>query len=268
MTAKNLAAHMATVLFDASITSLMENLKVIVKDTIPSATFTVSGGDTGIVTFGGASFAIMYIAAPYPPADFDRLLLNNYVLKNSQTIKEQQKSHIIISSLSTANNLSESIQQACALTHLTAVVAQLQDILAVLWNTSGVIQSPDEFNQSLSSMGKAMAAQQAGQVGGHLLPITLWVGLRFYSPTQNENAMGVVSKGMNAFTGTELNLLPADRKNMVAAQELYALISYTFYSGLALRNGDSLELGEYNYSVVLKDDTALVSRVQGKGGVR
>jgi hypothetical protein len=248
----SIPSHATTLFFDAFIDNVVPRLRSAFDKHAPAADLAGSE-DSCIITVGGFSFAVMSIASPYPSHELEQTLRHNYTFKNSEALIENQKHHIIISSLTTANDLSHAIRIAISLTHITAIVAQLHDIQAVMWNNSGVIQSPEVFNCSLQTLGRAIAAQNEGQAPGNLLPLTLWTGPRFFSPTKKIDDTGVMSEGLRAFDRTELKLTSSDRNITQSAEEFYQLISYLFQSGASFQLNDTLQLGEKKYSVSKQD---------------
>jgi hypothetical protein len=125
----------------------------------------------------------------------------------------------------------------------------LADIQAVLWMNSGSLQNADMFNSSLLTLGKALDAQRKGEAAGILLPITLWTGIRLYSPNKNEKELGVVSKGLKAFTGKELDVLPSFTTAENTTKNLLLLVSYQFQSGVLYQEGETLDIEGNIYGI-------------------
>lgn len=253
MSDNTLASHITTLFFDVVLENAMSKLKAIMAQHMPNASFIAAGEESAIISFGDMTFAVLSIAAPYPEADLKNLLLHNYVFKDGDALVTKQKHHIIITSMDSAKNQSHSIHFGIALTHLTAVVAQLNDIQAAMWNNSGVLQTGPEFSQSFQAVGKAAQAQQNGEVGGGLLPLTLWIGLRPYSPNQDPNHIGIATAGLNAFTGYNINILPMQQGLNSAAKKLYAMVIYQFESGAMLEEGNSISFDDEQFNVIKKN---------------
>lgn len=245
----NLPSHSAAVLFEKLPKISQAQVVDLFSRHFPSAQVVNGSDNSYIVNVANMDFAIVIVNKPYPQADLETLLPFNYTLKNGDEIIKKQTAHIIISVLTPAINQSQAIGQAITLTHLSAVVSQLADIQAVLWMNAGSLQNVEMFNGALNTLSKALDAQRKGEPAGVLLPITLWTGIRLYSPNRNEKELGVTSKGLKSFTGSELDLLPSFSSAENAAKSLLSVVSYQFQTGVLYKDGETLDIDGDIYGI-------------------
>lgn len=207
-----------------------------------------------IVRIGELEFIILIMRAAYPKNELKELLKYNYTLTNGEDIVEKQQCHIVVSPMKALPGTGGAIKTAIATTHMAAVVSQLSNIVGVLWSASGIILNVDGFNQAVRAIGEAAHAQSEGKVGGNLLPLNLWVGIRIY---RDANHWGARSHGLMPFFNKELDVEPFAEDPQNSAKIISAIITYQFQSGASLNAGQTIDIAGAQYSISNKTDNCI-----------
>lgn len=236
--------HQAALLFADVPEFSGDKIRQLISQSLPSADVSqLSENGAGLVTIGGQQYALLPMSVSYPQSDLEAHLPFNYSLKNGQQIISEQKAHIIVSPFSEAEHLGQAIFQAAAITHLMAILSGLGKANAAFWANSGILQSAEQFSQTIKMVGAAIAAQQQGKAAGAELPVHFWAPIRVYSPDGGKSSFGAYTQGLSSFFGFELDLLASNQFTMAqAADTLMAVTRYLFLSDAPMIVGEVMDL--------------------------
>lgn len=212
---------------------------------------------------GDFIFSIAVINQGYPKDELRRLQRYSYLVATEAPIVDDQHSHIIVSVLRAPGGSASSVRSAVSVTHLSAVFAQFGNITGILWNSSGVLQNPAGFNESVKNVLQALKSQSVGEESGEFLPISLWIGPRVYSPDGGRSLYGCRTFGLAEFTGYDLDLLPVISTAPEQMELLMNIAQYLIRTGSVASVGMTLDLNRTTYRLEAGSQPSLLNVVRG-----
>jgi hypothetical protein len=146
-----------------------------------------------------------------------------------------QTAHIIVGALSEAEGHGPCVDHASVVTVIAAAIASMTPTIGVYWSNGGTVTEAGHFVQAAERL-----------VAGRP-PADLWVQLRWLdgSPTpEGERTLAVVTTGLSAFVGREVEFMPAPLPPAVIADRTLGTLTYLLTHGPVLKDEDSLGVSE------------------------
>ncbi len=226
-----------------------EALERYLKEQAPDENIQIQSGEQGeshslIILWRKTAFAVMAIDKPIPTETFTTALRTSYGLKDGEQMTAGHRAHLIMTPLQLAQHHGQAIIHSIMLVELSNMLANYGKALGFYWSNSETLADPAQFSQAVDGVKAAMAQQARGERdAGNQLPITLWVGIRLFSPDQKTN-FGALTKGLNAFLGYELEIKPVQWKPGDIAERVYGTVAYLFSNGPVLQSGQTLGVND------------------------
>lgn len=185
----------------------------------------------GVVQIRDFAYALIYVdlPAPLPPTASDY----------------HHQAHLIISPLTPVNNIREAVGPNLEQMRLTYFIATLIEPVGVYWADSKRISDMDGFTKALGSY-LSIRKGSSEPISG-LLPLKYWLSVDEIEPlVYRINGMKIVGEKDIVLTFTEKSIVEKDGV-------LSSLIAYVFDNGVSLKEGNSIELGDYKSNIENSD---------------
>ncbi|MEM9097513.1 MAG: hypothetical protein AAGC79_03230 [Pseudomonadota bacterium] len=160
---------------------------------------------------------------------------------------EAQRFHVAIAPMDPKpGNLAWSKAQATIIQVFAAAIADLANISAVYWQSSDGFQSPNQIQK---------AAEKA--IRGET-PIDHWVQFYPFTPDNpglksRKELMGMVSLGLNPFTGREVEVATSPMDLALAGDRCYGACWLALDSGKDIRDRDTMTDAENGDRLIIRD---------------
>lgn len=227
-------AHLTPARVAAQIGAALAGTPIVAEPT--DLTLNTALGDGFALRFDGGPLVSVIIAnRPLPQVAYVRAVQLNRTWPHAAAAIGRHRAHIIVGLTAEPTDHLEALNGAAYVTMATAAIAALTPALAVVWSTGDAVSEAAQFQHAAGMLAQKQISPEA------------WVGFEWLDgprTPQGERTLAVVTTGLRAFIGREIEWLPSPLPPLTIAQRMIGLLQYLIVSGPVIADGDTLGISE------------------------
>ncbi len=193
-----------------------------------------------MISWQGRTFTMFTVTSSIPEDNFYATLKISADKEKLTRIVKEHQAHIVISQLDKLKDMGDAIDSSIWLMALTMAVSKNSKALGVFWSSSQNLVVNEQFNEMAVNALIAKSSHHIDRSRAiNNLPLSYWVSPRLFS---NEKKVAARTQGMSTFTGYEIEIDSLKWNGEKMLHVIVRIISYLFFNGSVLGNGQSLQL--------------------------
>jgi hypothetical protein len=191
-----------------------------------------SGSGAYILSLSGTSLMIAIADFPVPPETFETSLKLNTTWPNARAHVGQHRAHAIVSTLGNLTSHESKLKAAIAASRVCSVLVGMTNGIGIYWEAADYLIEASAYRKASQSMG----------LNPEDVPLDVWAQFIWHQNKDSKTAdpaIGLATKGLNAFFGRELEYLPKPLPQSIIASRMIGMARWLLAKGLIFKDGDS-----------------------------
>jgi hypothetical protein len=179
---------------------------------------------------------VIPVAAPAPPDAFEVAIKTDKLWPEAQAELSRHRAVVVVSHLGKFDDFAGAMNAAICVTMVVTAMLDLMPSIGLYWHAAETV------------VPAARAKEQGLALGRGELPLEIWTKSHWFrappDKTSAKISVGVLTVGLEAFVGRDLELPASDADPSTTAKRVTALCTYLLQHGPVLKDGETAGMSD------------------------
>jgi hypothetical protein len=231
-----LALERPTEVSTEALVAKMEALFPILRGRVTSLGKEASTPGSNLLRIDETILTVIPVAAPAPPDAFEVAIKTDKLWPEAEVELSRHQAVVIVSHLGRFNDFAGAQNAAICVTMVVTAMLDLTPSIGLYWHAAETV------------VPTARAREQGLALGRGDLPLEIWTKMLWFrgppDKTSTKISVGVLTVGLEAFVGRDLELPASDAEPSTTARRAIDLSTYLLQHGPVLKDGETTGMSD------------------------